>query len=374
MNLQKDEQAVLTLRGLYQRYGYAPYKMSRWEEYDLYVRNKDFLVSDQVITFSDRSGRLLALKPDVTLSIIKNAPNSGEQVQKLYYNENVYRADKTSGTFKEIMQTGLECVGNIGACEIAEVVLLAAESLAQMGQNFVLDLSHMGLITQVLSESGLSAEEQEEAALQLRQKNMHELKRLCDRAGCLPQVWDQLSALVGCSGSPADVIPDMRSRITGPSAEKALAELETISRILEAKGLADRIRIDFSVASDMKYYSGVVFKGYLEGIPAGILSGGQYDKLLQKMGKQGGAIGFAIYLDMLEGLSENEQVFDVDTVLLHKASDDPVAVIKVAEALRQSGQVLTATAMPADKTCRRVYAFERGEAVFLADNGEYSAT
>ena len=85
MNLQKDEQAVLTLRGLYQRYGYAPYKMSRWEEYDLYVRNKDFLVSDQVITFSDRSGRLLALKPDVTLSIIKNAPNSGEQVQKLYY-------------------------------------------------------------------------------------------------------------------------------------------------------------------------------------------------------------------------------------------------------------------------------------------------
>ena len=62
------------LQALYRRYGYIPYKMSRFEEYDLYVRNKDFLVSDQIITFSDRSGRLLAMKPDVTLSIVKNAP------------------------------------------------------------------------------------------------------------------------------------------------------------------------------------------------------------------------------------------------------------------------------------------------------------
>ena len=72
--LKNEERAVFALRKLYRSFGYAPYKMSRFEEYDLYVRNKDFLVSDQVITFSDRSGRLLALKPDVTLSIVKNAP------------------------------------------------------------------------------------------------------------------------------------------------------------------------------------------------------------------------------------------------------------------------------------------------------------
>ena len=69
-----EERAVFTLRSLYRRYGYAPYKMSRFEEYDLYVRNKDFLASDRIITFSDGGGRLLALKPDVTLSIVKNAP------------------------------------------------------------------------------------------------------------------------------------------------------------------------------------------------------------------------------------------------------------------------------------------------------------
>ena len=70
--LKKEERAMLSLRALYKLHGYLPFKMSKFEEYDLYVRNKEFLVSDSVITFNDTDGRLLALKPDVTLSIIKN--------------------------------------------------------------------------------------------------------------------------------------------------------------------------------------------------------------------------------------------------------------------------------------------------------------
>ena len=70
--LKSGEQAIFELRALYQRYGYTPFKMSKFEEYDLYVQNKDFLVGDGVITFNDTDGKLLALKPDVTLSIIKN--------------------------------------------------------------------------------------------------------------------------------------------------------------------------------------------------------------------------------------------------------------------------------------------------------------
>ena len=101
--IKKDEQAVFSLRRLYRKFGYARYKMSRFEEYDLYVRNKDFLVSDEVITFTDHTGRLLALKPDVTLSIIKNTVDRPDTVQKVYYNENVYRVAKGTHSFKEII-------------------------------------------------------------------------------------------------------------------------------------------------------------------------------------------------------------------------------------------------------------------------------
>ena len=85
----KKEEVVLRLRELYRRYGYLPYKMSKFEEYDLYVRNKSFLVSDNILTFTDIDGKLMALKPDVTLSIVKNSRDIPGHVQRLYYDENV---------------------------------------------------------------------------------------------------------------------------------------------------------------------------------------------------------------------------------------------------------------------------------------------
>ena len=106
--LKKEEEAIFALRSLYKRYGYVPFKMSKFEEYDLYVGNKDFLVSDRVITFNDTDGRLLALKPDVTLSIIKHTADEQGIKHKVFYNENVYRVSGTTGQFKEIMQMGLE--------------------------------------------------------------------------------------------------------------------------------------------------------------------------------------------------------------------------------------------------------------------------
>ena len=70
--LTKEEKTMLALRSLYKHTGYASFKMSQFEEYDLYVKNKEFLIGDSVLTFTDTDGRLLALKPDVTLSIVKN--------------------------------------------------------------------------------------------------------------------------------------------------------------------------------------------------------------------------------------------------------------------------------------------------------------
>jgi ATP phosphoribosyltransferase regulatory subunit len=96
----------MSLRALYRRYGYVQYKMSKFEEYDLYVRNKSFLASEQIITFTDISGKLMALKPDVTLSIIKNTKDCDGSLYKYFYNENVYRLSHTSREFKERMQVG----------------------------------------------------------------------------------------------------------------------------------------------------------------------------------------------------------------------------------------------------------------------------
>ena len=79
--MNQERQAMLDLRRLYGKFGYTQYKMSKFEEYDLYVRNKSFLVSDSVITFTDTNGKLMALKPDVTLSSVKNSKDAPDFVQ-----------------------------------------------------------------------------------------------------------------------------------------------------------------------------------------------------------------------------------------------------------------------------------------------------
>ena len=145
--LRSDEQTIFRLRGLYENYGYRRFKMSKFEAYDLYVRNKDFLVSDRMITFTDARGVLMALKPDVTLSIIKNTRENEPGPRKVYYNETVYRSGKGDEGFQEIMQTGLECIGDLDLYHIYEVTALAVRSLAAISPDYVLDVSHVGLVS-----------------------------------------------------------------------------------------------------------------------------------------------------------------------------------------------------------------------------------
>ena len=134
--LSATEKAVFGLRSLYRSRGYSQYKMSKFEEYDLYAENKSFLVSDSIITFTGSGGKLMALKPDVTLSIVKNSKDAPGQVQKLYYNENVYRPSPNIHEYKEIPQMGVEYMGDIDIYAEYEIVRLAAMSVKEIAKRF----------------------------------------------------------------------------------------------------------------------------------------------------------------------------------------------------------------------------------------------
>ena len=145
-NLQPKERASFALRALYEAAGCRKYHMGRFEEYGLYQENRSFLSSEQVITFTDLDGRLLALKPDVTLSIAKTAQPAPSETLCYYYHENVYRPSAESHTFKEISQMGLEMLGAVGEAQVQQAVCLAARSLDALGADWVLEVSHMGYL------------------------------------------------------------------------------------------------------------------------------------------------------------------------------------------------------------------------------------
>ena len=320
------------LQNLYDSYGYSLYTMSKFEEYDLYAKNRDFLISGQVITFTDLNGSLLALKPDVTLSIVKNTAD-GESLQKLYYQENVYRAPKGSG-FREILQMGLECLGQVDDFTLSEVLTLAGQSLSAISSQAVLDISDLGILEKLLDRMGIQGENRAAALNWIGQKNRHELSCFCQELGTNPQLIELLQQLLSLRGTPDAVLPSLRS-LLGAEFEGQLQRLEQIFSAVETKCL---LNVDFSVVDDPHYYNGLVFKGFVDGIPSAVLSGGQYDKLMRKMKRSSRAVGFAVYMDLLEQLQQQGPEFDVDTVLLYDGQAQPRQIRNAADALRAKGK------------------------------------
>ena len=332
--LKNEEIANFKLRQLYDKFGYSHYKMSKFEEYELYVRNKDFLVSDSVITFTDTNGKLLALKPDVTLSIIKNTNENENGVKKVYYNENVYRISNGAHSYKEIMQSGLECIGDIDTYNIYEVLMLACESLKTISDDCILDISHLGILSDIIDNLKIPAESKNAVLKCVGEKNTHEIGTILDELGIDPAKTSSFKKLVMFYGSPENAIKIIEEELSDLVDSKKTEMLKTVTASLKANGYENIIRMDFSVINNMSYYNGIVFKGFINTIPTGVLSGGQYDKLMEKMGKKSGAIGFAVYLDMLERFNETEKNYDVDTVILY---DEPIDI----EALNGAIKLMT---------------------------------
>jgi len=328
-----EEKSTYLLRSLYKKYGYLPYKMSKFEEYELYIRNKDFLLSDRVIAFNDTNGKLMALKPDVTLSIIKNGEDIPGVKQKVFYNENVYRVSESTGRFKEIMQTGLECIGDIDIYDICEEVALAAESLSILTDRFVIEVSNLSLVNAIISSVCSDAEFGKEAVRFVSEKNSHDLKKLCADFGVEEQGYQKIAGLITIYGDRRTVI----DALTGMSDLPEVREMALLSELLDSSPFGDRIRFDFSIVNDMNYYNGFVFRGFVDGVSVGVLSGGQYDNMMKKMNRHSGAVGFAIYLDRMEALSRSADLYDVDCLVLYDDRTDPKLLPDTARRLIAEG-------------------------------------
>ena len=312
------------LCGLYGSFGYSRYKMNKFEEYDLYARNKDFLVADSVITFTDTNGKLMALKPDVTLSIAKNCRDLPGAVSKLYYDESVYRVSKGTNSFKEIRQLGVECTGDVDDYCILEALSLALESLRAIAPEYALDVTELSVLEELLERGGLNPARRRDVLALIGGKNVHETEALCLEAGMDGASVSILKQLIASYGGASEVLPKLKALLPESA---GLARLERLTAALGS----DAVRVDFSLVSDMNYYNGVVFKGYVGGVPESVISGGQYDRLMRKMKHTSRAVGFAVYMDLLAEYAGADAEYDADVLLLY---DDSAALADVLETAR----------------------------------------
>ena len=367
--LRNDEKAIYSLRELYKKHGYSHYKVSKFEEYDLYAHNKNFLLSENILSFTDTNGTLMALKPDVTLSIVKNILPESEKVSKVYYNEYVYRTSSDSNGFKEIMQTGLECIGKVDDFAQCEVIMLAMKSLETISRDYLLDISHMGFIEGVMEMADIPEENAMEFLKLLSAKNVSGIKSFCASNGVDADMAERIAALAEMYLPIGEALPKMKPFAVSEKAAKAFAELENIACAAEAYGLSDKLYVDVSVVNDMSYYDGIIFNGFIREIPDSVLSGGRYDRLLGKLGKPLCAIGFAVYLDRLDALSNSDSSYDADIMLTYDEGIAVKDIINTVDALTKDGYTVFASGSSSENIrCKKLLKLEKGGVRTIENN------
>lgn len=296
---RRGVQAALT--ALFRRRGYAEVSTPEVEYYDLFLQSGNPMPQEAMLKLIDRSGRILVMRPDCTAPIARVAATKLKALplpQRLYYDQTVFRSrPEHRGGSSEIAQCGVELLGAAGGKADLEMVALAVDALRACGvEQFHIELGHAGFFRSLAARMEMDGETVERMRQLIEGKNFAALNDLLEPYRGQPAcaALRKLSRLFG----GVEVLEEAEA-LAGEDA--ALHYLRTLYQSLEAAGYGAFLRFDLGLVHQIDYYTGVVFRGYVEGAGDAVLSGGRYDGLVASFGRSAPATGFAIDVDAVAG-------------------------------------------------------------------------
>ncbi len=335
MNLINENSIVSNLINIYERFGFKKIKLSKFEDYNLYNNNKDFLQTEHILTFMNLNGNLKSLRPDVTLSIVKKVlKDNDKETQKIYYIEDIYKI--VSNEYEEIPQVGVEIIGKLNNYSNLEIISMAIESLKSINKNYILEISNIDFISAIFDEINLEENLKIEILNNIYLKNKHDLEKLLNK-NVDNKYKKYILSFIELSGNYKDILKKLKSLIINKKMQKSYEELKSLSFVFELYNNFDKILLDFSIESQLGYYNGIIFKGYIKESNDIILSGGRYDKLLNKFNSNKNAIGFAIYMDKL--YEKNKTSDFIDILILYKSGDENILLNEVRKFMNKNKKV-----------------------------------
>ena len=320
-NMSKKDLVLLNIRKMYDSYGYKKISLPSFEEYDLYNENKDF-IDRNVLTVMSPNGKLLALRPDITLSVAKKvSKDQSLKYSKIYYQENTYNLTKYVG-YEEDEQLGIELIGKESTFLDFEIINLAVKSLDIINKKSMIVLSHAGFISSVFENSDLDYEIKEQIFDCINRKNSHDIQKILKNNEHISEnVKKLIYKIPELSGNLENIEKELLKYEINGNTKKILSELKQLNSLLMKFYKKSKIIFDFSVVKNLNYYNGIILQGYIEGFPNVILTGGRYDKLFEKFGVDTGAVGFAILTDGLKGYYKDTDKKDFEILIAYDNSD-----------------------------------------------------
>ncbi|MCR4616066.1 MAG: ATP phosphoribosyltransferase regulatory subunit [Clostridiales bacterium] len=272
------------------------------EFFDVFNRESAGMPSETLYSVTDFAGRLLVLRPDSTLPIARVAATRLKDAQypiRLYYNQSVFRrCPSFSGHNDESSQGGIELIGASGLRANLEVITTAIDALKVCGvENYRIELSHAGFFKSLIKELDADEDTCDEIRDHIEAKNFTALDEVLSKIGG-GKIVESIRTLPRLFGG-VEVLDTAWNMCVSDEAREAIQSLREICDSLYELGLHDKIGIDLGLVHRSNYYTGIVFRGYIEGSGEIVISGGRYDKLIGEFGKTLPANGFGVEISAL---------------------------------------------------------------------------
>ena len=366
-NMSKKDLVLLNIRKMYDSYGYKKISLPSFEEYDLYNENKDF-IDRNILTVMSPNGKLLALRPDITLSVAKKvSKDQSLKYSKIYYQENTYNLTKYVG-YEENEQLGIELIGKESTFLDFEIINLAVKSLDIINKKSMIVLSHAGFISSVFENFDLEYEIKEQILDCINRKNSHDIQKILKRNEHISEnVKKLIYKIPELSGNLENIEKELLKYEINVNTKKILSELKQLNSLLMKFYKKSKIIFDFSVVKNLNYYNGIILQGYIEGFPNVILTGGRYDKLFEKFGVDTGAVGFAILTDGLKGYYKDTDKKDFEVLIAYDDSDFEKLVEIVNDFQKKGLRVRTENIENLGKSDFEIFNFDEK---YIFQNGE----
>lgn len=340
-DMEKRRYVEKSMASTFRSFGYGEVQTPTFETLELFTAKSGDSIIGELYDFSDKSGRKLTLRPELTAPVIRfyvDKLQMEPKPLKLYYFGNCFRYDRPQkGRYREFWQIGCELIGASTPEALAELIALAYYAIKNTGlENIDLRIGNLDYLNQQfdtnLSEyyPGGSAE----VYRLIDKEDLEELRNQFTEVGVPTEKQNEFMDFLDSSST------DDLKRYIGDLERK---HYEKIISMLKKEFGISRVKQEMKIARGLDYYKGMVFEidAPVLGAEKQLCGGGVYDLVKLFGGTDVPTAGFAIGFDRVILALEAEKFtfpsFKIDVYIIPVDQEQIGKSIEVAQKLRKKG-------------------------------------
>lgn len=276
--------------------GYMNIEPSIFESYDEFTDVNFRIDKRSTVKLLDNNGDILILSPDITTGIVNRYMNRWETglKLKLFYYGKTYT--HSNGGIREKRQTGVELIGEKDGNTDENVLNTAVKIMNKYSNNYLFEIGNSKFLKGLMQACSFKREDNTNILNLLYSKNKQGLKEYIAGLSYIEPI-STLNSIFDLDGSFNEINRQLKGLYINDLMYQGIEELAKVDNFL--RGITDKAVYDLSLVSELSYYDGIIFRGYIEGSNKEIIKGGRYDSFTEQFGHKVPAIGFSVELDEL---------------------------------------------------------------------------